>query len=57
MARIAGLHLVERWGSWRRNPFTSDSIAHISVWDKEFQHAVVIRTLLGMPKGSGSRLQ
>ncbi len=34
MARIAGLHLVERWGTWRKDPFTSDSIAHISVWRK-----------------------
>ena len=34
MARIAGLHLVERWGTWRKDPFTSDSSAHISVWQK-----------------------
>jgi hypothetical protein len=34
MARMAGLHLVERWGSWRRDPFTSESTSHISVWEK-----------------------
>ena len=34
MARIAGLTLRERWGSWQREPFTSDSSAHISVWEK-----------------------
>jgi hypothetical protein len=34
MARIAGLILRERWGSWQREPFTSDSSAHISVWEK-----------------------
>lgn len=32
MARIAGLHLVERFATWRREPFTSDSRAHISVY-------------------------
>jgi hypothetical protein len=34
MARIAGLHLRERWAGWRREPFTSDSTAHVSVWEK-----------------------
>ncbi len=34
MARIAGLHLRERWGGWRREPFTSDSVQHVSVWEK-----------------------
>jgi SAM-dependent methyltransferase len=32
MARIAGLRLVERYGSWRREPFTSSSQAHVSVY-------------------------
>jgi SAM-dependent methyltransferase len=32
MARIAGLHLVDRFGSWRREPFTSASTAHVSVY-------------------------
>jgi SAM-dependent methyltransferase len=34
MARIAGLRLIERWSSWRRDPFTSESRKHISVWEK-----------------------
>ena len=35
MAQLAGLRLRERWGSWRREPFTSDSRSHVSVWEKE----------------------
>jgi hypothetical protein len=34
MARIAGLRLRERWAGWTREPFTSDSTAHVSVWEK-----------------------
>jgi SAM-dependent methyltransferase len=34
MAWIAGLTLRERWASWTREPFTSDSRSHISVWMK-----------------------
>ena len=34
MARIAGLRLRERWGGWGREPFTSDSDSHVSVWEK-----------------------
>lgn len=34
MARIAGMELAERWGGWNREPFTSDSEQHISVWKK-----------------------
>jgi SAM-dependent methyltransferase len=33
MARIAGMRLSERWGGWKREPFTSDSRQHISVWE------------------------
>lgn len=32
MARLAGMTLRERWSSWTREPFTSDSRSHISVW-------------------------
>ncbi len=32
MARIAGLRLSERWGGWNREPFTSDSRLHVSVY-------------------------
>ena len=34
MARIAGMTLRERWSGWKREPFTSDSIKHVSVWEK-----------------------
>jgi trans-aconitate methyltransferase len=34
MARIAGMRLRERWSNWGREPFTSDSTKHISVWEK-----------------------
>jgi SAM-dependent methyltransferase len=32
MARLAGLRLRERWGGWRRDPFTGSSERHISVY-------------------------
>ena len=34
MARLAGLQLRERWSGWSREPFTSDSTRHVSVWEK-----------------------
>ena len=34
MARIAGLRLRERWSGWEREPFTSESTKHVSVWEK-----------------------
>ena len=34
MARIAGMKLRERWSGWTREPFTSESTSHISVWEK-----------------------
>jgi Methyltransferase domain len=34
MARLAGMTLRERWSDWTREPFTSDSIKHVSVWEK-----------------------
>jgi SAM-dependent methyltransferase len=34
MAELAGMTLRERWSGWQREPFTSDSRAHVSVWDK-----------------------
>jgi hypothetical protein len=34
MARLAGLRLVERLQDWRRNPFTSTSQAHVSVYGR-----------------------
>jgi SAM-dependent methyltransferase len=34
MARLAGLRLRERWGSWRRDPFNESSERHISVYGR-----------------------
>lgn len=32
MAQLAGMTLTQRWGGWRREPFASDSVSHVSVW-------------------------
>jgi SAM-dependent methyltransferase len=34
MAQLAGMSLRERWSGWDREPFTSDSRKHDSVWEK-----------------------
>jgi SAM-dependent methyltransferase len=34
MAQIAGMTLRDRWSGWKREPFTSDSRQHVSVWEK-----------------------
>jgi SAM-dependent methyltransferase len=34
MARLAGMTLRERWSVWNREPFTSESTKHVSVWEK-----------------------
>jgi SAM-dependent methyltransferase len=34
MARTAGMRLRERWSGWKREPFTSESTKHVSVWQK-----------------------
>lgn len=34
MARLAGMRLRERWSGWNREPFTSESIKHVSVWER-----------------------
>ena len=33
MARLAGMTLRERWSDWTREPFTSASTKHVSVWE------------------------
>lgn len=35
MAELAGMHLRERWAGWLREPFTSQSLKHVSVWEKD----------------------
>jgi hypothetical protein len=32
MAQLAGLKLRDRWGGWRREPFTASSAFHVSVY-------------------------
>ena len=34
MAELAGMRLRERWSGWNREPFTSESRNHVSVWEK-----------------------
>jgi SAM-dependent methyltransferase len=34
MAQLAGMRLRERWSGWKREPFTSASTRHVSVWEK-----------------------
>jgi SAM-dependent methyltransferase len=34
MAQLAGMSLRERWSDWKREPFTSESRQHVSVWEK-----------------------
>ncbi|HTZ04842.1 MAG TPA: class I SAM-dependent methyltransferase [Gaiellaceae bacterium] len=33
MARLAGMRPRERWGGWRREPFTSESATLVGVWE------------------------
>ena len=35
MAQLAGLHLRERWSNWKREPFSSESMHHISIYQHE----------------------
>ena len=35
MARLAGLHLRERWSNWSRAPFTAASSSHISLYQPD----------------------
>ena len=34
MGRMVGLELEHRWGGWDQSPFTNESGAHVSVWQK-----------------------
>ena len=34
MAELAGMRLRERWSGWKREPFTSESTKHVSIWEK-----------------------
>jgi SAM-dependent methyltransferase len=34
MAELAGMRLRERWSGWKREPFTSESRTHVSIWER-----------------------
>jgi SAM-dependent methyltransferase len=34
MAQLAGLRLRDRWANWHREPFSTDSRSHVSVWER-----------------------
>ena len=34
MAQLAGMTLRERWAGWTKDPFTSESRSHVSIWEK-----------------------
>jgi SAM-dependent methyltransferase len=34
MGELAGLRLEDRWGGWEREPFTNDSVKHVSVYSR-----------------------
>ena len=34
MAQLAGMALIERYAGWKREPFTSESEKHVSVWER-----------------------
>jgi SAM-dependent methyltransferase len=37
MAQLAGMRLRDRWGGWKREPFSKDSRKHVSIWEKPGQ--------------------
>jgi SAM-dependent methyltransferase len=39
MARLAGLRLRERWGGWGREPFSSSSPQHVSLFERDPAHS------------------
>ena len=36
MAELAGMRLQERWAGWQREPFTSTSYSHVSIYEKSY---------------------
>jgi SAM-dependent methyltransferase len=41
MAQLAGMRLRDRWAGWRGEPFTGDSLQHVSVWEKPGEPAQI----------------
>ena len=42
MAQLAGMRLRERWSGWQREPFTSESRKHVSVWGGTLGMAILL---------------
>jgi SAM-dependent methyltransferase len=49
MAQLAGLRLRERWDSWTRLPFTSESAQHVSIWEKPADTVRLTATVIPLP--------
>ncbi len=47
MAQLAGMRLRERWGGWKREPFTSESEKHVSVWGKAPRSGATVARVSG----------
>ena len=54
MAQLAGLRLRDRWSGWQREPFTSDSRKHVSVWEKPAAQSSRRRASTGARKSAPS---
>lgn len=39
MAQLAGLRLRERWAGWKREPFGTGAVKHVSVWERSKDRA------------------
>ncbi len=44
MGQLAGLTLRDRWAGWHREPFTSESPKHVSVWEQPPMRNEVFRS-------------
>jgi SAM-dependent methyltransferase len=56
MARIAGLRLQHRWASWTREPLTSTSTSHISVYGR-YRASAMVRPALQSVTGPDRRCE
>ncbi|WP_367115133.1 hypothetical protein [Actinophytocola sp.] len=56
MARLAGMTLRDRWSGWQREPFTSASTTHVSVWENATWRGPVSRPAMPpTPRGRARR--
>lgn len=39
MANLVGMELRERWGSWDKDPYNSDSNSHITTYQRRVAHS------------------